>query len=204
MNAACVARPTSVPSTSSRHARLQSHRESAPERRSTREIPGRVRSTQALGIGTAAAGPEPVREFTGQGRAGWHRACARPAIRRARPCSVRARAQDSMDARAPDEGGARSSRCARHVVQSLDQLAGAGKRDARSHVDRARTTGAGSRKLVAIGRHVNQIARTVGEAYFQTERIRLDKLAELSLQVAKTHDAISSLVRASYSAWGAT
>jgi hypothetical protein len=59
------------------------------------------------------------------------------------------------------------------------------------------------RELAAVGRNINQIARTLDEAYFQTERIRLDKLAELSAKITKTRRAISVLVRASRGSWRA-
>ena len=58
-----------------------------------------------------------------------------------------------------------------------------------------------SRELAAVGRNINQIARTLDEAYFQTERIRLDKLAELSAKVTKTRAAIGALIRTSRRTW---
>ena len=65
------------------------------------------------------------------------------------------------------------------------------------------TVEASNRELAAIGRNINQIARALNEAYFQTERVRLDRLAELSAQISKTRESISSLIRASRNAWRA-
>lgn len=62
---------------------------------------------------------------------------------------------------------------------------------------------AATRELAAIGRNINQIARTLGQAYFQTERIRLDKLAELSAKLSAAREAIGALVRASRRSWRA-
>jgi hypothetical protein len=61
---------------------------------------------------------------------------------------------------------------------------------------------AANRELGAIGRNINQIARALNEAHFQTERVRLDRLAELSEEIDSTREAIRSLVRASRNAWG--
>lgn len=60
---------------------------------------------------------------------------------------------------------------------------------------------ASTRELTAIGRNINQIARALNEAHFQTERVRLDRLAELGEQINKVRDAIRVLVRASRNAW---
>ena len=59
-----------------------------------------------------------------------------------------------------------------------------------------------NRELAALGRNINQIARALNEAHFQTERVRLDRLAELSEQIERNRDAIFGLVRASNNAWG--
>lgn len=58
-----------------------------------------------------------------------------------------------------------------------------------------------TRELSAIGRNINQIARALNEAHFQTERVRLDRLAALAEAIHKTRDAIRVLVRASRQAW---
>jgi len=62
---------------------------------------------------------------------------------------------------------------------------------------------ASTRELAAIGRNINQIARVLNESFFQTERVRIDKLAELSAQISKTREAIATLVRASRNVWRA-
>lgn len=63
------------------------------------------------------------------------------------------------------------------------------------------TVEASTRELAAIGRNINQIARALNEAHFQTERVRLDRLAELSEAIQKLRDDIRALVRASRNAW---
>lgn len=61
---------------------------------------------------------------------------------------------------------------------------------------------AANRELGAIGRNINQIARALNEAHFQTERVRLDRLAELSEKIDSMREAVRGLVRASRNAWG--
>ena len=58
-----------------------------------------------------------------------------------------------------------------------------------------------TRELTAIGRNINQIARALNEAHFQTERVRLDRLAELGEKINNAREAIRVLVRASRNAW---
>lgn len=58
-----------------------------------------------------------------------------------------------------------------------------------------------TRELAAIGRNINQLARALNEAYFQTERIRLDRLNELSRNITQTREAIEALVQASRNSW---
>lgn len=60
---------------------------------------------------------------------------------------------------------------------------------------------ASNRELAAIGRNINQIAKAINEAFFETERIRLDKLAELQKAIMENRAAVRSLVRASQNAW---
>jgi hypothetical protein len=60
---------------------------------------------------------------------------------------------------------------------------------------------ASTRELAAIGRNINQLARVLNEAYFQTERIRLDKLDELSRSITQTRETIGAMVRASRNSW---
>ncbi len=58
-----------------------------------------------------------------------------------------------------------------------------------------------TRELAALGRNINQVARALDEAYFDTERIRLDKLIEVSGKIIETRKAISRLVRTSRRSW---
>ena len=60
-----------------------------------------------------------------------------------------------------------------------------------------------TKELSAIGRNINQIARSLNEAFHETERVRLDKLAELHRALVENRTAIRSLVRASQNAWEA-
>jgi hypothetical protein len=60
---------------------------------------------------------------------------------------------------------------------------------------------ASTRELAVLGRHINQLTRALNEAYFQTERIRLDRLNELSRNITRTREAIGALVRASRNSW---
>ncbi len=60
---------------------------------------------------------------------------------------------------------------------------------------------ASNRELAAIGRNLNQIAKALNEAFHETERVRLDRLAELSRAVEGNRMAIQSLVRASQNTW---
>lgn len=62
---------------------------------------------------------------------------------------------------------------------------------------------ASNRELAAIGRNINQIARALNEAFHESERVRLDKLAELRQAIAENRTAIRGLVRASQNAWEA-
>lgn len=60
-----------------------------------------------------------------------------------------------------------------------------------------------NRELAAIGRNINQIAKAINEAFYETERLRLDKLAEITQCIAENREVIRALVRASQNAWGA-
>jgi len=62
---------------------------------------------------------------------------------------------------------------------------------------------ASNRELAAIGRNINQIAKALNEAFHETERVRLDTLADLSQSITENRAAIRSLVRASQQAWEA-
>jgi hypothetical protein len=59
------------------------------------------------------------------------------------------------------------------------------------------------RELAAIGRNINQIARALNESHFQVERVRLERLADLSSAIRRTRDEIMVLVRAGRSVWKA-
>lgn len=58
-----------------------------------------------------------------------------------------------------------------------------------------------TRELAAIGRNINQVARALNEAHFQTERVKLERLAELSECIHSTRSEIRALVRASRNTW---
>lgn len=62
---------------------------------------------------------------------------------------------------------------------------------------------ASNRELAAIGRNINQIAKALNEAFYETERVRLDKLAELKTAIAENRAMIRALIRASQNAWEA-
>ncbi len=60
---------------------------------------------------------------------------------------------------------------------------------------------ASNRELAAIGRNLNQIAKSLNESFHETERVRLDRLAELNHAIKGNRLAIQSLVRASQNTW---
>ena len=62
---------------------------------------------------------------------------------------------------------------------------------------------ASNRELAAIGRNLNQIARALNEAFHETERMKLEKLAELRHVITENRLAVRELVRASQNAWEA-
>lgn len=62
---------------------------------------------------------------------------------------------------------------------------------------------ASNRELAAIGRNLNQIARALNEAFHETERMKLEKLAELRQVITENRLAVRALVRASQNAWEA-
>lgn len=62
---------------------------------------------------------------------------------------------------------------------------------------------ASNRELAAIGRNINQIAKVLNETFHETERVKLEKLAELSQTIEKNREAIRALVRASQNSWEA-
>jgi hypothetical protein len=60
---------------------------------------------------------------------------------------------------------------------------------------------AGNRELAAVGRNLNQIARALNEAFHETERVKLETLAELREVITQHRAAVRALVRASQNAW---
>ena len=60
---------------------------------------------------------------------------------------------------------------------------------------------ASSRELAAIGRNINQMAKALNEAFYETERVRLDKLDELSRAIKANRATIRALVRVSQHVW---
>lgn len=58
-----------------------------------------------------------------------------------------------------------------------------------------------NRELAALGRNLNQVARALNEAHFQTERLKLEKLGEVAAAVAESRKAIRALLRASRRVW---
>ncbi len=60
-----------------------------------------------------------------------------------------------------------------------------------------------NRELAAIGRNINQIARVLNEAFHETERVRLDVLAELAQSIKDNRAAIAVLERNSRNSWRA-
>ncbi|TKB23511.1 MobC family plasmid mobilization relaxosome protein [Desulfopila sp. IMCC35006] len=60
---------------------------------------------------------------------------------------------------------------------------------------------ASNRELAAIGRNINQIAKTLNESFYKTEAVRIDMLAELTKAIEKNKTSIDSLIRASQNVW---
>ena len=58
-----------------------------------------------------------------------------------------------------------------------------------------------NRELAAIGRNVNQIARTLNESFYKVESVRLEKLEELRKEIIENRKAIQALIRASENVW---
>lgn len=59
------------------------------------------------------------------------------------------------------------------------------------------------RELVAIGRNINQMAKSLNQNFHLTEHVRLDKLQDLKQLVEENKQAIRLLIRASQQAWEA-
>jgi hypothetical protein len=101
---------------------------------------------------------------------------------------------DAVDARAKTKGMA-PSRWVAALVQS--HLTG----QPVMTDDELTALKASNRELAAIGRNINQIAKVLNETFHETERVKLDKLAELNQTIEKNRAAIRTLVRASQNSW---
>lgn len=62
---------------------------------------------------------------------------------------------------------------------------------------------ASNRELAALGRNLNQIAKALNESFHQSDRVKLDQLAELAAAIEQQKQTIRALVRASQQSWGA-
>jgi hypothetical protein len=60
---------------------------------------------------------------------------------------------------------------------------------------------AANRQLAAIGRNINQIARALHDAPHETERVKIEQLAQLRDAILKQRAAVRALVRASQNSW---
>ncbi len=58
-----------------------------------------------------------------------------------------------------------------------------------------------NRQLAAIGRNINQIAKTLNEAFHRTEAVKIDMLEALTGEIKKNREIIISLVRACQNVW---
>ena len=58
-----------------------------------------------------------------------------------------------------------------------------------------------TKALGSIGRNINQIAKAINEAFHETERVRLDALAEVAKAINQNKSAIRVLVQARKQAW---
>lgn len=62
---------------------------------------------------------------------------------------------------------------------------------------------ASNRELAAIGRNINQIARALNEAFYETERVKLDALADLKRKIEAHRERVDALIAASRNTWEA-
>lgn len=60
---------------------------------------------------------------------------------------------------------------------------------------------ASNRELAAVGRNINKIARALNEAFHETERVKIERLAELHDAIVKQGATVRALVRASQKSW---
>lgn len=63
---------------------------------------------------------------------------------------------------------------------------------------------ASNRELAAIGRNINQIAKSLNEAFHETERVRLDKLEALKRSIEDNRTTIDNLINAVRKTWEAS
>jgi len=58
-----------------------------------------------------------------------------------------------------------------------------------------------TRELSALGRNINQVARALNDAPHQTERVKLEQLANISAAIAESRKELRALLRASRRVW---
>lgn len=58
-----------------------------------------------------------------------------------------------------------------------------------------------ARQLAALGKNLNQVAKALNQAHFETERVKLSELTSLRRAVTESRDAIRSLIRSSRNVW---
>jgi hypothetical protein len=62
---------------------------------------------------------------------------------------------------------------------------------------------AATRELAALGRGIGQLARALHQTHFEADRIRLDRLTQLSEAIDSTREAVRALSGSSRRSWGA-
>jgi len=60
-----------------------------------------------------------------------------------------------------------------------------------------------NRELAAVGRNINQIARRLNDAFYDTESVRIEALNDLTNVITRTRNVIRGLVRTSRQGWEA-
>jgi len=61
---------------------------------------------------------------------------------------------------------------------------------------------ASNRELAAIGRNLNQIAKALNESFYETDRLKMETLKELTQAIKSNQQEIRALVRATKRGWG--
>lgn len=107
---------------------------------------------------------------------------------------MRAVLMDTAKARAKQKGMAPSRWVAALVQSNL-------MRDPVMTDSELTALNASSRELIAIGRNLNQMTKSLHEHHYNTEAVRLAALAELSEAIKQNRAAIRAVVRASQNAW---